>query len=135
MREILFRGKRRDTKEWIKGCYIESVVANSPFAYITPSYPSELVSVYSKTVGQYSGKEDRNGVKMFEGDVVKSDYTATGNYERLYVVVFKDGAFGLSWTHNDVERFAPFTSIVDTVQHLVVGNIHDKPDLLKGGAE
>ena len=77
MREYIFHGKRVDNGEWVEGCYIKSVVANNVFAYITPSYPSEPIKVYARTVGQYTGMnefalidESRNA-KLFEGDIVE----------------------------------------------------------------
>ena len=125
MREILFRGKRKDNKEWIEGCYIESVAKNSPFAYITPSYPSEPIRVYSKTVGQYTGLTDKNGKKIFEGDICQHRSYYSDNIV-ISVVTYTDGQFLAM-----VDENSGF-NLSDKLE--IIGNIHDNPELLKGGA-
>ena len=74
MREILFRGKRKDNKEWVEGFYFE----NFETCYImSTKYQENLMTkfifeVIPETVGQYTGKEDKNGVKIFKDDIVKT---------------------------------------------------------------
>ena len=133
MREILFRGKRKYSGRWIYGGVDTDwglEPKNRDRFWINQAYYGES-SVIPETVGQYSGKKDRNGVKMFEGDIVRSWFAG----EKYYEVIFRDGAFGLRWVHNGYERFSAFTSFVDRVEFEVIGNIHDNPELLKGGAE
>ena len=123
MREILFRGKRVDNKEWVEGCYVRSVVDDSVFAYIISSIAGEAVQVYSNTVGQYTGLDDRNGKKIFEGDIIHYDLRGEyygPDYYRHSVgpVIFSD------------QCFMPLTfCVLDTL--IVSGNIYDNPELLE----
>ena len=129
MREILFRGKRTCNNEWIEGGF------HSRFgkAYIIGISKTERIDgteVILETVGQYTGLTDKNGKKIFEGDIVEGlDFTAEdGGYG---VVTFDDGAFEIvgSCDNNIVGTFHENYYGKDFE---VIGNIHDNPELLKG---
>lgn len=139
MREILFRGKRIDNGEWVEG----SLVHRTQF-YGDPDdcyfilYDGEFhcdyygsAEVDFKTVGQYTGLTDENGIEMYEGDII---HGAAHWLERYVpaVVTFRNGSFGLLWYRGEVEEFNPFTSMCN-VEYTVVGNIYDNPELIKGG--
>ena len=96
---------------------------------ITDLYWYERKNVLTETIGQCSTVKDKNGVEMYEGDIV---YGAAHWLERYKpaVVTFRNGSFGLLWHRGDVEEFNPFTSLCN-VEYEVVGNIYDNPELMK----
>ena len=131
MLEILFRGKQIDNGEWVEGVYFPE----------NETYPSTIFRgkgnsvgryVLSKTVGQYTGLTDKNGKKIFEGDIVKGLFLF--GMEIYSEVSFRDGSFGLKWYRGDVLEFNAFTSICNVVYE-VVGNVYDNPELLEKKTE
>lgn len=149
MREIRIRGKRVDNGEWIDSRSIidfdDSVfIARSvdvdcrhdeAFTKIVEMNSGEipfLVRVKPETVGQYTGVTDKNGKKIFEGDIVDGLFLYGDTVKGI--VTFQEGSFGVEWKRGDVAEFSPFTSCCN-VEWSVVGNIHDNPELLKGGED
>lgn len=125
MREILFRGKRTDNGEWETGslvvirggCSDEQIyIADKMTGYNTP--------VLKKTVGQYTGLTDKNGEKIFEGDIVD---ILTEN-EEIGVVEYDDGGFEVKADGFTVD----FHSNICGTDLEVIGNIYDNPELLEG---
>lgn len=128
MREILFRGKRIDNGDWVFGDLIRE-----PWGYciqvVTGSgneYSRKKYAITEETVGQYTGLKDKNGKRIFEGDII-SFFNWGGNVLKRAVVwdpqlgrfsVFIDGA--LSVGVNPISG-----------PHKVIGNIHDNPELMK----
>lgn len=131
MREILFRGKRTDNDEWIEGCFLDK---NNIGIFYDDTEESDcavcIFSVVSETVGQYTGLTDKNGKKIFEGDIIETP-------DRLVKVVWFAGnaQFDLHFIrYKDDVTTTNFKGIHmrDLKEYEVIGNIHDNPELLEG---
>lgn len=135
MREILFRGKSEFNGEWVYGYYYMAKYYRSEpelYDYITIPHPeahnapSEHIPVIHETVGQYTGLTDKNGKKIFEGDIVQA-YFRNNHSKQIFQVVFDDGMFLFDNGCAKVPKY-------DICAMEVIGNIHDNPELL-GGAD
>ncbi len=140
MREILFRGKDVNSKEWRLGYYYTAV--QGAVAIIGDGYDGYQVK--SETVGQYTGLCDKNGVKIFEGDILQGNeypYYSDGKYNYYAeVVFFDDDCFAAGFcTHKNPKAKVKGISdgncelIEDFISDnwLVIGNIYDNPELVK----
>lgn len=172
MRYILFRAKRKDNEEWIEGFYVRLFEKENGFYkakhYIFDgntklgeerycghgNYEQDVqickYEVIPETVGQYTGLTDKNGKKIFEGDILfvtVREYTKecgirkfTGNTVKTvwsveyaerrtqgngFFVFGKDRRFSVGLTKSVIYNASPE----------IIGNIHDNPELLKGGGQ
>lgn len=141
MREILFRGKRIDNGEWIEGYFYKDIGSFIKERQSAVSTETHLVD--PSTVGQFTGLTDKNGKRIFEGDVLNMSIIGTDH--SLNAVSIEHGAVGFFPLHPEEEaeedrRWRSFWK--DDVQEVwsneyftVIGNIHDNPGLLEGGGE
>ena len=136
MRDIIFRGKRTDNGEWVYGAptkdsHGETVMVES--VYECEEYNCRCANclyVDENTVGQYTGLTNKNGTKIFEGDVVKrfllgKMYIFQIGYDNGLASFI--GQAGIKFTTFDYDS-AEFAS----AEFEVVGNIYDNPELLGG---
>ena len=122
MREILFRGKT-DKGEWVQGDLFK-VFDDGTFIHDGRCYS---VKVIPETIGQYTGLTDKNGTKIFEGDIVTQPVRETRKHSPC-LVEFKDGKFQAHYISE--KRF--FDRYYDLNSYTkVICNIHDNPELLK----
>jgi uncharacterized phage protein (TIGR01671 family) len=156
MREILFKGKRIDTGEWIEGYYRKT--CGCSLIICDEGDDMYGVAVIPSTIGQYTGLTDKNGKKIFDGDVVEYEHELSGflrfelgedykprrshschwddkhylHYKRNYIVEWKEK--DARWIlrngsdQHDLRRIS-----LSMHNGIVIGNIHDNPELLKGG--
>ena len=135
MREILFHGKRTDNGEWIEGDVLQTRYHSGHIEYqIMPQTPvSSAVPVLPETIGQFTGLADKNGVRIFEGDICRfkrfNDIhvgeivfnVTTASFVMRYQSIV--GAYGEKATQKML------LSVCDDIE--VIGNIHDNPELLR----
>ena len=141
MREILFRGKRLYNGEWVEGYYAAEPYTKNTYncGYIFKNlFAKKAWLVDSRTIGQYTGLTDKNGKKIFEGDILEG--IRYGNEERAEVLwIDKAASWGIRYSFREKnERGYPswlnsawFRSINDARATVVIGNIHDNPELLE----
>ena len=151
MREILFRGKRIDNGELVEGHYHyahwylpPSMKIVDTTHYILPIGHGDSHKVAIETVGQFTGLTDKNGKKIFEGDVIKfhkyrgePDWVGTIRYEHCCYIATGRMPVANEKRKNEKPFYCPFEvglSGIDKTTIEVIGNIHDNPELL-GGAE
>jgi uncharacterized phage protein (TIGR01671 family) len=131
MREILFRGKidpdaySYDRKsEWVYGYY--SKYSAIFFGRSVIEQENDDYAVFDETVGQYTGVTDRNGNKIFEKDVVKTNQYQQSVGTDTFTIEFIEGNYYLC---HDGFTLWTLRSFIEGVE--VIGNIFDNPELLK----
>lgn len=157
MRELLFKGKAKGTGEWISGGYFQRAEAKYYFkkdqalihSYIASDWttyfglPRELTlhEVESSTICQYTGLTDKNGKKIFEGDILRGfqyPFCYDGYYNYYAEIIFANCSF-MTYTHKN--PLSCVRGISDGNTELmecwvsedweVIGNIYDNPELLE----
>ena len=150
MREILFRGKDPETGTWYEGFYMALSDTTYCFKGDYDAHPDNTkhyivfdrmtdwglpnqhlrADVDPTTVGQYTGLKDKNGKRIFEGDICRN--TRTGE---IVSVKWHGTMAGYVWNKRRADGFLfDFGELFRACdKYEVIGNIHDNPELLKGG--
>ena len=145
MREILFRGKREDNGEWAYGCYVEAEKldkSGTEYFIIEKDADGNSHMIIPETLGQWTGSKDKNGKRIFEGDILRGycypfydELNDTFNY--YAIAKWFEPAFGLltikapnatvrGISAGNVDDMSDF----DSDEWEIIGNIHDNPELL-----
>ena len=146
MREILFRGKRSDGK-WVFGSLLKvtfdgttyNLIFADNFLFVFGQATAmEHAAVITETVGQFTGLTDKNGKKIFEGDILKNTFFTNPS---IGVVKFgghnpngmdcADYSIGFFVDWNDDFLRNDLLSWIEKATAEVIGNIHDNPELLE----
>lgn len=148
-REILFRGKPKDNssyeQEWVYGVpvpveyntyptgridLVKSVNYNKLDGFI-PSWEVCNCEIKPETLGEYTGLKDRNGNRIFEGDIVRIAKNGTRNLKTYSIDFVHEIGMYVIHSHKDMEDDRDFTTTSD-YELEVVGNVHDNPELMEG---
>lgn len=136
MREILFRGKRKDNSEWVEGSLIlttsvkeKTYIVDSCYCYDgcidEDGYADfdrlNAFEVIPSTVGQYTGLTDKNGTNIFEGDIVTMPAYHGG--KKKAIVYFKNGKFAVDGSNYSFKDIC-------SKRMEVIGNIYDNKEIL-----
>lgn len=159
MREIKFRGKRCDNGDWVYGYYVESNrswkgghphkdwILDSPFTNGGWFALQGKSAVVENTVGQFVGTCDKNGNRIYEGDIVRGDhypFMSEGENNYLGVVFFSDEdlTFEIMLFVTKNAKVSGISNFINTEfakedgeHYEVIGNIFDKQGLFRDSDE
>lgn len=145
MREFVFRGKPKNKADYellkkmyrnnckdgfiygslvvSHGKYYICIMALCQINSLVDNGTTTMFEVIPETVGEYTGLKDKNGERIFEGDIVTMPRYGSGKHKS--VVYFKNGKFAVNGSNYNFKDICPRNMEV-------IGNIHDNPEMLKG---
>ena len=143
MREILFRGKRTINGDWVYGDFVHGnerkSLRDSIFVYDSETQSFNDYEINPSTLGQYTGLTDKNGKRIFEGDILHIAKIADGlggyyhpTLDYPVNIVVKWDLCAWMWeTICEDKRYISFPDAWCHYECEVIGNIHDNPELLE----
>jgi len=136
MREILFRGIDKQENKWIFGDAL--IAGNGSFiGEKTTMFDRDDIDagwgfneIIPETIGQFTGLTDKNGERIFEGDIISTDLARD-----FLVVEFKGGAFVFNCNDGEDDYYDHINASHELDNEYkygqIIGNIHDNPELLE----
>lgn len=124
MNKILYRGKRIDNGKWVEGYMFHITDEQNPFIMLVGYYPT-IYEVTAETVSRYVGFTDKNGKKIFVGDIIEKE---TNWSMPIGYVKYSNKTDSLYFTtYNEID--CPLDKIINDTNE-VIGNIYDNSELL-----
>lgn len=132
MREILFRGKSTGNGEWVYGVAFphDNCAKVTMFRQNQGDGALEGLEVLPETVGQFTGLTDKNGTRVFEGDILK-EYGSAPEYSLMVIKNTWFGCFIEFYFHGEIHSREQVGHTGWLSYDEVIGNIHDNPELLE----
>lgn len=120
-REIKFRGKSRSSGEWFYGYLFKS--DSGERTHIIKNHKACL-DIDPDTVGEFTGLRDKNGIEIYENDLIKCE-------KDIYEIIWNRGMFILKSIHSSVLGDTPLGPMLDIFDLGIIGNIYDNHELLR----
>lgn len=129
MREILFRGKRFNSSDWVEGNLFIPDKENTPTQICIGTNIIRITyDVIPETVGQYTGLTDKNGKKIFEGDILEFSDRLVSVFWHAHLGCWDSNFLKFTNKENDRDDMSPCRW---DFRAKVIGNVYDNPELIK----